>query len=757
VLIDPHAFVPENDDARRPPSGNDGMPPLRDTRVRPIDSRRSLPSLIEAFVKAASLDSLIEMIPVRAASYLNCRRVLLYEVRDEQLHMVSSTVETTARGWTSTLLRIASVEPIPLGENTPETRALQGEHVIIEKGPPGLPSRIIAPMHGLGGPVGVLVVVPTEDETAWGADGLRASQMLLLGLEDVARVAAIALESARLLTENHQRAEEMDLLKRLTNAFNSSVLDLDSAIRIVERQVSRITRVDLCAVVLGGIAPRSPVPPGRWLRTEIIKSVQVPILLDDVSMWPLAHFLPEGVRSFYAFPLFAELRVVGVLALAFRAPHVLEDNERNLLSILANTASTVLQKAGLQAQTEQARQQARDMLERAHNEERFKDAILRNIQSGILTIDLEGRVTLLNPTGMELLDLGEKAPLGLAVEEIMPIVDAGPHVVRSALGQRFAPPKREVHVRTTTGHDLTLAVTVAPLRLADGRDLGALCAFQDLTTMRALENEMRHMEQVASLGMEAKSISHDMNNIINPILMGLQEMERIVADNTQARLDVSRMLEAVHRMTALTGNMLDLAEPKKLQMSTFDVGEVLERILQLISPRAMFAHVIIERHFEPNATIYADEQRLARAIDNLCINAIEAMPKGGKLTITTRTTRAGEPTKALTRDTPWSVPIDPRLRLAGYGADDTKTALLVPETRQKAVEIVISDTGVGIPPEHLQAIWETGKSFGKGSAGHGLGLATVKQIIELHGGTVNVVSKVGQGTTFSLLLPSGKS
>ncbi|HKD76310.1 MAG TPA: ATP-binding protein, partial [Ktedonobacterales bacterium] len=80
------------------------------------------------------------------------------------------------------------------------------------------------------------------------------------------------------------------------------------------------------------------------------------------------------------------------------------------------------------------------------------------------------------------------------------------------------------------------------------------------------------------------------------------------------------------------------------------------------------------------------------------------------------------------------------------------TELLLPDNRQRAVEIEIGDTGVGIPPERLQEIWEPFKTFGK-KQGTGLGLAIVKQIVEAHGGTITVTSEVGHGTTFTLRLP----
>src|SRR6185437_3881288 len=138
VLIDNQAFLPENDDGRRnAPPGDTKLAPVPATRARAGDQRRSLPALIDTLTKASSLSHLIEIIPLHVAAYLRCRRVLLYEVRDDKLHMVSSTAEATARGWTTTLLRIASIEPILLSATTPETRALHGDHALLENGTAG--------------------------------------------------------------------------------------------------------------------------------------------------------------------------------------------------------------------------------------------------------------------------------------------------------------------------------------------------------------------------------------------------------------------------------------------------------------------------------------------------------------------------------------------------------------------------------------------------------------------------------------------
>ncbi|MBA3824416.1 MAG: PAS domain-containing protein [Ktedonobacterales bacterium] len=757
MISDPHAFLPEQPELRRlaPPGGvAAGSLIPHDPRMRPPEGHRSLPALIDALTSRPAIAPLVDLIPASVADYLGCRRVVLYEIRDHYLHMVSSTAAVTARGYTSTLLRIGHVEPIALDEDVPETQALRDRDVIIVPSAPGAPRRIIAPMLGQGGAVGVLVIIP-DTEAQWGTNGLPPSQMLLLGLMDVARVTGIILENAHLGSENRRRAEEMDLLTRLTNAFNNNVLDLDAAVMIVERQVSRISHSDMCAVVLRGAGPRES---SKWLPPEIIRAIQAPTILNDVRMWPLAHLLPEGVQSFYAFPLFADVRIVGVLALAFRKQrHLLQDSERDLLAILANTASTVLQRTRLQRDAEHSRQQSRFMLERTQNQERFQDAILRNIQDGILTTDNEGRVTSLNPQGAALLGLGDRSALGQPIEEVMPLAEAGLHLVRHGLGQRRVPQQREVQVRLANGGELTMGITIAPLRGADGTEMGVLCAFQDKTPLRVLEGEIRRLDNAATIGNEARMISHDLRNMLNSFLMGIGQIEPLVASNTEARQDMTYLHKEINRMKALADNILYLSGPRPLQRGVFDLGELLEGITRVLMPRAALSNVVMERQCEPGVTLFADEMQIARAVENLAINAIEAMRGGGKLTLITRTTR---PSAALhapkaARDAHWPGPVEPRLQLPSYATTTNETELLLPDNRQKAVEIDIIDTGPGIPAERLPHIWEMGKTFEK-VAGHGLGLATVKQIVDAHGGTCAVYTEVGHGTRFTLRLPAGK-
>ena len=719
------------------------------------ERRPGLPAFIDILTRATSLDELQELIPPQLAQYLGCRRVILYQVRGDELGMVGCTADAYSRGMSSTLLRIASIEPIRRDATRAEAQALRKGIVIFEPASDAdTPARVVATVYGLGGPIGVIVIVPNDNDAAGSSEGGFASQALITSLEDTARVIGIILESAILLTDHDQHADVMDLLRQLTTAFNNSVLDLEAASGIVERQVRRITkmdpRLDFCTVALGPAPGAGQGNTDRWLHNDIYQIFQqtaIPLTLDETGAWQMMHLLPKGVRSFYAFPLIAEDSLVGVLALAFRGPHRITKSERALLTILANIASTVLQKERLHAH-------ARQMLERAQTEERFKDAILRNVQSGLLTVDLDGRITHFNHHAAALLSLTESTAMHQRIEDVMPVLDSELHVVRSGLGDHKAQRRREVRIRTVAGQELMLDVAVVPIYQSDGKDLGALCAFTDVTKYRAMEGEMRRLVPIANLGNEAKEISHDMNNIIHNITWGLQTvLPTPLGDENDISLGLIH--KELNRLTALAENIKNLSSPKEPKLEPLDAADMFESMLDRISHRLTMGNVAVERRFEPGVTLMADVYQVERVLENLCINAIEAMPQGGKLTITTRTTRSSM-TFGPGKVSPPLIVRDPAAAKPGTpptgGLGTNETELLMPDHRQRAVEIEISDTGIGIPEERLKDIWEPFKTFGK-KQGTGLGLAIVRQLVEAHGGSISVTSKLNQGTTFIIRLP----
>ncbi len=459
----------------------------------------------------------------------------------------------------------------------------------------------------------------------------------------------------------------------------------------------------------------------------------LPFALDTIDNWPPAQYLPQGTASFYAFPLVADDRVIGLLALVFRQPHKMEEWERHLLSILTNTASTVFQKARLHSDAERAREQARTLLTGAQREERFKDAILRNMQSGLITVDTVGRVTLMNPMAATILGGSEKQALGLPIEDVLRVLGPGVHPVRASLGPRMPPKRGEAQVRHPDGRELTLYLTVTPLLQGDGKDLGVICAFQDITEVRGLREQTKQLDQ------SSRDVSHDLRGVAGGMMAALDSFlpSLAIAGNTEARQALNRLQRDTGRLKSLAENIMTLGRPQVPQKKQCDATELIEQVLRIVNAAISVAHVRVERQLEAGATILVDEHQIMRVLENLFINAIEAMQGGGVLTVKTRTTR-DVATLSVVSDTQQVPP----------------TGLLLADGKW-ALEIEVADTGVGIPREHLDAIWEPFATFGKRN-GHGLGLAIVRQVIVEHGGNVSVNSTVGKGTVFTLRLPTGR-
>jgi two-component system, NtrC family, nitrogen regulation sensor histidine kinase GlnL len=750
VLIDPQSPLPPKQHRSVPYTIEDGG---RVSRQPAIENVRQLPAFLDTLLRAKSLSELTDIIPGLVARYLGCRRVLLYAVHDNALVWKGSSEESP--DWSSTSVHIGSIVPIPLSSGAPEAEALRLVRLRVLPTTADRPYHLIAPLRGIGGPVGVLVLVPSADEQAWGNDQLRPSAMHIMGLEDIAKIISIVLENAQLLEDDHKRVEVIDLLMRLTTALNNNVLDVEAIKMVIETQIGRVTHADFCTVIVSG-GPWQAQGRDQWLHPEIIRAIQhmrVPFLIDNIHErpWPLASLLPESLYAFYAVPLLVEDRVVGVLALAFNTEHLMDSSERDLLMILANSASTFLQRARLNTENEQARLQTRSMLERIQNEERIKDAILWTMHGGLISVDLEGRVTLVNRQAIQLLKLNEQNIIGQPIEDVLPVLTPGLHPFRSLLGSRLSPIKREVRIRTTDNIELPVEMSVSMLRQTDGKDMGVVGSFQDISHIRALEEEIRRLDSVAAVRTEASEIAHDMRNMLQGIRNGLYELFGPIDDgNPETREAVAIVRKEINRLTALADNMMNLAKPKTPQLKPCNAQELIEDILHVLQHRIELAQIEVITHFESGAMLLADELQVKRAIENLCINAIEAMAPGGALTLATRTTRSGLSTfrsGALNQQTITDRPALP------YGSKDNNgTELLMPDLRQRAVEITITDTGKGIPEERLNEIWKPFSTFDK-RGGTGLGLSIARQVVEAHGGMITVTSTVGIGTTFALRLP----
>ena len=269
----------------------------------------------------------------------------------------------------------------------------------------------------------------------------------------------------------------------------------------------------------------------------------------------------------------------------------------------------------------------------------------------------------------------------------------------------------DVRSLTLFANQAALALEKAQLYRDSQRQLEKLLAVLD--ELSRTQAQLVHSEKLASLGVLAGGIAHEINNPLMVILgrTELMLMEDELADRLRRNLDTIRA--ETERIASIVNGLLTFARKSRQdKMETVNVNEVLERTLMLSEHQLALANVRVIREVDPGlSTIQANPGQLQQVFMNLIINAHHAMPEGGQLSV-----RTG------------SVP-------------------------QKRVFIEIEDTGVGIPPEHLNRIFDpffTTKEEGKGT---GLGLAVSRNIVEGHGGLIGVESTVGAGTIFRVVLP----
>ena len=242
------------------------------------------------------------------------------------------------------------------------------------------------------------------------------------------------------------------------------------------------------------------------------------------------------------------------------------------------------------------------------------------------------------------------------------------------------------------------------------------------------EEELRHSQKMEAVGLLAGGIAHEFNNLLQAIGGYAAYAKEGLSPGEQRHDDLQMVLDATERATALTRQLLGFSRRGVLQPKQLDADEAVRDLVKMVRP-LIGAHIDLQTSFNgTGATVYADRDELQQVLLNLCVNARDAMPSGGKLLLKTEALTLQEPT--------WE-----------YGFRTTPGHYVV---------FSVTDTGSGMSPEVRGHIFEpffTTKGVGKGT---GLGLAMVYGVVQQHLGAVHVYSELGQGTAFKIYLPRGE-
>lgn len=369
----------------------------------------------------------------------------------------------------------------------------------------------------------------------------------------------------------------------------------------------------------------------------------------------------------------------------------------------------------------------------------YNQNILTSMTSGLFTLHLDGSFATFNLMAETITGLSEEAVRGQPYQDVFA---HNPQLVQVIEASRYhhtplTVPRLEYSCRD--GRTVLLALRTAMLRNSATQVVGLLAIFEDLSPIQVLERQLRRADQLAALGQMAAGIAHEIKNPLASVRAFVQLVKRRRDDEAFMEKFDRIVLSELDRINTIVEELLQLARPAKLRCVPMQIGTVLQRVVEVHAERIEQQHIMLKTVFAPNLPpAMIDAEQLYRGMANLVLNAIEAMPNGGELALVCRPVP-----KAL---------VDFAASGLGQGLDephDVPAAAL--DLYASNIEVTISDTGVGIPPDQLDVMFtpfHTTKPKGTG-----LGLALTHKIIEEHHGTIQVSSQLGQGTMITVTLP----
>ena len=549
-------------------------------------------------------------------------------------------------------------------------------------------SVLIAPLHANGHVLGIIALTRPTSGRPYTED----DQTLL---QDLAGRVAIAIVNARLL-----RQVQAELAERVRT---------EAALRLSEERFKVLSETAYEALVLHG----NGIIVEANHRAAELSGYE----LDELIGMPIAQLIAPELRTTVLERL-ATTRAYEGESIAVRkdGTRFLIESRGKIIDYRGNPVWLV---------------GVRDITERKRTEQdrAFLAAIVASSEDAIIGKTLEGIILSWNRGAENLYGYTAEEVIGRPINLLVP-ADRPDEV--STILDKIRRGEHIMHYETRrvskNGSVVDVALTISPIRDTTGSIIGASTIAQNVTERKRLEAQLLQSQKMESVGRLAGGIAHDFNNLLTAIISYADLMAFDLDKTKQYYRDALEIQKAGHRAAALTRQLLAFSRQQMFESQLLNVNGIVSDMAKLLH-RLLGEDIEQVTVLEPDlAPVLADPSQIEQVIMNLAINARDAMPNGGQLTIETA-----------------NVMLDEQYRVAGHF--EVKTGAYV--------MLAMSDTGIGMDQATQERIFEpffTTKEFGKGT---GLGLSTVYGIVKQSEGAIWVYSELGIGTTFKIYLPRG--
>jgi PAS domain S-box-containing protein len=474
--------------------------------------------------------------------------------------------------------------------------------------------------------------------------------------------------------------------------------------------VPRAESGQFAAGASGGLPPGRvmPIVSGSALAARLMDG-QTVVVDDPLAARRLggeegAAWREAGFSSFV--PCVSTDLTIAVMAVGRRAHgEPLSSEDMSLLTAVAGQAATAIENARLYSQLQ-------DKANEIESVRQFNANVVESLTDALVVVDLQDRVLLWNRRAETLAGVARRDAIGRPISTLFERA-----FYDTIVGARRDAPagtslfRVQLSPAADSQRELLVNLAIAPLERADQEDAGWILVIADVTDRATLEEQLRLSEKMAAIGLLAAGVAHE----VNTPLTGISSFTQMLLDRSDPEDPKKELLEKIERQTfraaKIVNNLLNLARPSSGEAGPIEVNSIISDVLSLLEHQLKMSKVQVRRDLtEAPMVVRGTEYKLQQVFLNLFLNARDAMPNGGWLSVTTRT------------------------------------------KGQEAV-VEVADTGVGIPSEHLARIYDpffTTKGEGRGT---GLGLSVTYGIVQEHGGVLSCESTHGEGTKFRLVLP----
>jgi PAS domain S-box-containing protein len=419
---------------------------------------------------------------------------------------------------------------------------------------------------------------------------------------------------------------------------------------------------------------------------------------------------PEGIKAIMLVPILVNGRVLGFLGF---------DNCRDDKNWEAND----------QAFLRAAASSLGEALNRIDSESRLTRLMqaIKQAEEAIILTDTQGTIQFANPAFARMSGYGIPEIAGKNIEEFEQGEEREAIVqgIREILCAGGTWTRRSVNKRKD-GTPYSEETTISPVRDAENKIIGHIAIRRDITREIELEEQLRQSQKMDAVGQLAGGVAHDFNNLLQAINGYTELALQSAADEHAVREYAQEVLKAGERAAGLVGQLLAFSRRQMMKPCHLDLNEVIGNLLKMLD-RLIGEHIRLD--FVPGHcldAIHGDRGQIEQVLMNMCINARDAMPDGGRLTLET----------------------------ANVPFHDAHGRPSSPAPEGHGVSLKIADTGCGMDKATRERIFEpffTTKAIGKGT---GLGLATVYGIVRQHRGSIQVHSEPGEGAAFEIVFPA---